>query len=241
MKRIVFGQTHVINDDPNNINVDPKDMQEFLVDIQLSNQTSTDDARDHVTCKHILTQLRNNSISKYMRDYYQDSQCVLIDIMFNQIILKHYIKEYHNQISLKLSSCGNINYNVDRDSDDKHETTNIDTKDAIKNDINITDDISESYTVNDNSNNNKNKNGSSNEFECLLFNQENLVSFIFEYIGFRQLCRCSLVNFVWLFHCFNINSTRHLPLTCLLAFEHKRQRNTGPQWDCRLMVLCSCA
>ena len=97
MKRILFAQTHVINDDPNNPYTESaesiaKDIQDLLVDIHLPKQTPTDHDNNHVTCTHILTQIRNNSISKYMKDCYNDSQCVLINIIFNQIILKHYIQ-----------------------------------------------------------------------------------------------------------------------------------------------------
>ena len=157
-----------------NININnTNNVQDLLVDVAVY-------GTDRVTCQDILSQLEKHNICTYMKEYYHNSQCKLIDIIFNQIILKKYVKEYQNQISMELVFNQDVN-----DSDS-------------------------SIAV--------------NEYECLLFNQENLVPNIFQYTDCKTLCNCSLVSFLWLFHAFNINSLQRLLLELAFANEDKNEK-----------------
>ena len=69
-----------------------------------------------------------------------------------------------------------------------------------------------------------------NEFECLLFNQVDLIPQIFQYLDLDSLSKSSLVCFFWLYHAFNVNSLYYLPFKKMFSWQHdairrKRKRN----------------
>ena len=117
-------------------------------------------------CESILYLLKQYNIHGYMRNYYHDSQCDTIDLIFYEIIVKHHGNDYYNLISMS----SNININ---------------------------------------------------QFECQVFNQHDLVPEIFQYLDLKSLNNCSLVNFIWLYHSFNINSLYCLPINELLIHNHR--------------------
>ena len=45
-----------------------------------------------------------------------------------------------------------------------------------------------------------------NYCQCLVFNQHDLIPYAFQYLDLLSLNQCSKVNFLWLFHSYNINS-----------------------------------
>ena len=142
---------------------------------QLSNEI------DKAQCEQILTNLEKYKINKYMSNFYHDSQCGTIELIFRDIILKHYTNEYQNEILM-----------------------------SPKNSINIS---------------------MNNEFECQLFNQDDLVPQIFQYLDLTSLNNCSLVNLIWLCHSFNINSLYHLRISewinLQLKHNDKNNNNSG--------------
>ena len=119
------------------------------------------DKNKQQSCAEILLLLRKHDIGKYISTYYEDSQCNMIDLIFNHVILKHHTDKYKTQITMKQRNT-----------------------------------------------NNTNKNGSilTKKYQCLLFNQQDLIPQIFQYLTLKQLSNCSKVNFIWLVHSFNVNS-----------------------------------
>ena len=56
-----------------------------------------------------------------------------------------------------------------------------------------------------------------------LWNQNDLIPQIFQYLSIEELNNCSIVSFVWLFHAFNINSLYQLKLYSLIEWEGKKE------------------
>ena len=110
------------------------------------------------------------------------------------LISKHGIKEYLSQYHIS-SFCNTIdiiftNIILENYSQEYH---NILTSTSINVNTQLQDEKSNVSSL-------------SNEFRYLLFNQTDLMSQIFQYLELTELNNCSIVNFIWLVHAFNINS-----------------------------------
>ena len=104
---------------------------------------------------NILHQLWKNGLKSYMKNYYNEkAQASTIEMIFNDIILKKFGKEYHN-VTRYVNNNNNIN----------------------------------------------NQRG----YQCLLFNTNGLMNYIFEFLNFwnGELLDCTLVNFHWLYQIWN--------------------------------------
>ena len=147
----------------------------------------SDDMNKH-KCQVILSNLEKYTINEYMMKYYDDSQCLTIDWIFKNIIIKHYPNEYTNQISSNSTSTSTYT----------QDTTNSNSNSCIVI-------LSDKYT-----------------YQSQLFNQSDLIQTIFKYLDLNSVNVCSLVNFVWLFHAFNVNVINELPLDRLMRWNPKK-------------------
>ena len=125
----------------------------------------------------ILTRLINDGVGVHMNKWYDEkTQAVIIENIFNKIILKKFVKEYNELVTF--------------------------------------------------SNNNNNKKSNNNRYyQNLVFNSKDLMSTIFQHLKWQRryreefdgdLLHCSLVNSIWLYHSWNINSVYYVDLTTLI-------------------------
>ena len=59
----------------------------------------------------------------------------------------------------------------------------------------------------------------SNKYECLFWNNSDLISLVLQFLYFSSLKNCSLVNSLWCFHSFSINSIYYLDLELLFDLK----------------------
>ena len=56
--------------------------------------------KERITATFVLFTLYRYGIKKYMSNWYdEEKDCILIELIFNKIILKKFAKEYHKMIT----------------------------------------------------------------------------------------------------------------------------------------------
>ena len=155
----------------------------------LVNSMENTDEKTKQTAQDILFHLLNGGIKKYMSDWFteKDNQINVIEIIFKQIILKKFEKEYHD----------------------------------------IT-----SYTTNSKD---KDKDNNEHEYQQLVFNLNDLMSLIFQFLKFDynakkgELNQCSLVNSYWLYQTWKIKFllTTKIQVTSLIKRTMKASKNNN--------------
>ena len=186
-------------------NFGKKDSNESSSGVELNDE-------DKKACERILTNLFQHKILKFLKDDYNDRDCNVIDLILTQLVIKYHITEYENEISVSL----NDNYNYSNSNDDNYNKENKENSDNFEENENM----NEKENKNDDDVNNKQSNNNNNKFECMVFNQRDLVPRIFQYLNVQSLNNCSCVNFIWLYHAFNINSLYYLEFYKLLKYEN---------------------
>ena len=71
----------------------------------------------------------------------------------------------------------------------------------------------------------KKENNDESQYECLFWDNSDLISSVFEYLDLKSLNNCSKVNFLWCIHSFSINSIYYVDLEMLFNlndFNEKR-------------------
>ena len=150
--------------------------------ILLKQQTNKQNILSNVSEKQkkVFSLLSSDGIVKYLSEHYKDSDCNIIEKIFENIVMKNYINEYTNETTYK--------------------TKNIDIE------------------------------ANENKFFTSLLNQKDLFCQIFQFLSIDDLNNCSIVNFIWLIHSFNINSLYYLPFDQIHKWEfdkmHKQKIET---------------
>ena len=166
------------------------------------------DEKIQESSKTILSLLSENGITKYLEYDYQDSHCNTIEIIFENVIMIHYTNQYTNEITLYQLNNDDIN-NAKENKEWKDNKENKENKENTDDDDIDNDSI---FT-----------------FTRLLFNQKDLVPQIFQYLELNDLNKCSLVNFVWLIHAFDINSLYYLNISQIFKWELKHTHSISDE------------
>ena len=170
INRILFcdTQTRKPRKKKDNLGLINKLINENKNTITNTNGATREKSKSESKAKDILVLVAKHGVGNYLTKFYKDIDCTTIDLIFNNIIINKYPKQYQNEIQMKMS--------VD---------------------------------IDDNKNNDKNNDNSENKYQCLLFNQNDLIPNVFFFLPMNDICNCSKVNFVWLFHAFNVNSINY--------------------------------
>ena len=168
----------------NEKNINKSDIMSYL------SQSNVDENQQQ-SCYQILSLIKKYKLKKYLNNHYDDSHCVLIELIFKHIIMKHYTDEYQNQVSM-ISNNNNNNNNME----------------ILKNNGN-------QLSIDANINNTQSK-----YFECILFNQGSLIPQIFQYLELNDINNCSKVNLIWLIHAFDDNSLNDLNFHLLIKYKY---------------------
>ena len=162
---------------------------EYLINKYLPHESSNH--KSHAG--NILLRLKKYGIKFYMSQFYNEkTDSILIEKIFENIILKKFAKEYSKIITFT------ANY-IDHDDNWIYRISRM-----LMNHNQIDHDHDRYY------------------FQNLVFNTNDLMTNIFEYLQYQHyfkpmfigdLNNCSLVNSYWLYHSFNINSIYHFELS----------------------------
>ena len=162
--------------------------------------------------KNILLLLSKHGLKKYLGHYYQDSHCKWIEIIFKHIVMTRYIDQYTKHTTISVDCDNKMDNIANNESSNKHKNNQMLPK--------ATQNMEIMQDKNNNNNNNDTTMG-----RRLVFNQNDLVPRIFQYLEIIDLNECSIVSFIWLFHAFNINSLYYLQLYKLIELESKLEHN----------------
>lgn len=157
--------------------------------------------------EQILDKLLTDDIKLYMSEWYNEKQQMkVIEMTFVQII-KKFGNEYRNM----------MRYSPYLDEDD------VDAYDEKSDEIDC-----KQKSINDNYNNIKDDvaNNKKYFYQTILFNMNDVMSLIFEFLTFDaiyegDLYNCSLVDSHWLYQVYNPNSIYYVELTELIIKTHK--------------------
>ena len=206
VNRILFDRRH------------KRDYKPSLEDILSHLPDNEEQQKYHDDLKNILWLLAKYRLKRYLSHYYHDSHCVGIEIIFKHIIMTEYIDEYTKHTTISIDCDDNINNIDNKESNNKDKNSEILTSDT-QNMQSI------EYQENIEKNKQSNDNNDTTIYRRLVFNQNDLVPKIFQYLETIDLNECSVVSFIWLFHAFSINSLYYLQLYKLTKWESKLEHN----------------
>ena len=170
--------------------------------------------------KTLLKGLITVGIKKYINYHYNDKQDPqVIELIMNELIFKQFAKEYEQITCYKHKSNKNNTNNLSntslslqnkqREEVQEQQQTNIVNVNSNKNDTSKSDGCNYNICVDYSSNNN---------YNCkeLLFNTDDLMCKIFQYLRFKNLIKCDFVCSHWLYHTWNLNSVYYINLSTLI-------------------------